>query len=48
MEHTNVDIYSDTEIAKLESEVRSLEDKNSRLRDVITKMGVSVLGVETG
>jgi hypothetical protein len=32
----------------LESEVRNLEDKNNRLRDVLSKMGVNVVSVETG
>lgn len=48
MDKSNVNIYTDQETAKLESEVRNLEDKNSRLRNVISKMGISVIGVETG
>lgn len=48
MEQTNVNIYSDQEIAKLESEARGLEEKNARMRDILTKMGISVLGIETG
>lgn len=48
LEQNVVDVYSDQEVAKLESEVRNLEDKNNRLRDVLTNMGVSTIGVETG
>ncbi len=48
MEQTTTNIYSDSETAKLETEVRSLEEKNARLRDLLTKMGVSVIGIETG
>ena len=43
-----IDVYSPAEISKLETDVRSLEDKNRRLRDVLAKIGISTTNVSTG
>ncbi len=43
-----VDIYSRTEVTKLEQDVQSLENKNRRLREVLAKIGINTVNVSRG
>lgn len=44
----NIEVYSNQEISKFENEVQNMEGKNRRLRDILTTMGITVMGTETG
>ena len=43
-----IDVYSPSEIAKIEADVRSLEEKNRRLREILAKIGISTTNISTG
>ncbi|MCP4988874.1 MAG: hypothetical protein GY928_23315 [Colwellia sp.] len=41
-------MYSEGDIQKLEADIASLQDKNSRLREVLSKIGIETTNVTTG
>jgi len=43
-----VDVYSRDEIQRLEVDVKSLENKNRRLRDILAQIGIKTTKVSTG
>lgn len=43
-----VNVYSPQEIQKIDTDVRSLEQKNRRLREILAQIGVSTVNVTTG
>ena len=43
-----VNVYTQQEVSKIESDVRSLEEKNRRLREILAQIGVNTMNVTTG